>query len=756
MVLIPPRITGFQGIGFGAGQSNDAVIVEEKFVFMQSIAALEDFKGVKVVRVDPKSDILRVFEDNVNSLGSEKRLAILASSDKITALLPLFENLFGPNGSGSKVSISLIVAIESFGLNSLDTSYVYAFSNLGIPIISSTSPQECFDNTRAASIVAASLNIPVINYFDSDDLNPFTYRLANAVEPSQCMNERYEAYREEALKSKGLLSLTMEDEMELIMKANYRKDSVSYRGSPKAEIVFVSIFNNNIEWSLDKTFSGYLRINVYRPFPTKKIISVIPKTVKRIVLLDQVSDLVEVHGNLYNDFTEMLQGVAMGSNSLIDISIIEVQSSYSYPVVLSHPPYLYPFLEEVSKPNCSSLVRDYGTKMVSIFCLALSPSVPVSVTICRIFNKLLINCEKLISGTPIYQSKINIEHGNSRVFHTALLSLKMAVKIGDDVSKPTDYLCGLRQGCLASPILFDFYISDLFKGIQGVYVPGLTSRIPGLLFADDAVLLAESDADMQIALNQITDWSNTWEMTVNASKCGAMNVAGPQSSDLILQDQNILKTDQYKFLSYIMNYKWDVFGIIKNNKLMARKAYYAAYSFLKRSDVPVSLKIKSINSVLMPIGCYGGETFGMSEARVKSVQAKIDKAIRLVANVGKSAAMERVRAELGIKSVFLKTSTARERAYRKLPTLITWIPGLIKSPIKARMATWVTGSARWIKRFFVQNSKGETNITIVDRKNKNNRSKIHQWTVVRKMGGKGSWMNLQLLYPDLKLNIQKI
>ncbi|OLY78644.1 hypothetical protein AYI68_g7300, partial [Smittium mucronatum] len=50
--------------------------------------------------------------------------------------------------------------------------------------------------------------------------------------------------------------------------------------------------------------------------------------------------------------------------------------------------------------------------------------------------------------------------------------------------------------------------------------------------------------------------------------------------------------------------------------------------------------------------------------------------------------MERARAMLGIKSVFLKTSTARERAYHKWPTLKTWIADLIKSPIKARMATW--------------------------------------------------------------------
>ncbi|OLY81724.1 hypothetical protein AYI68_g4165 [Smittium mucronatum] len=65
------------------------------------------------------------------------------------------------------------------------------------------------------------------------------------------------------------------------------------------------------------------------------------------------------------------------------------------------------------------------------------------------------------------------------------------------------------------PIQFDFYINDLFKRIQGVYVPGLTSRIPGLLFANDVVLLAETETDMKLALNNINDWSNTWEINAN-------------------------------------------------------------------------------------------------------------------------------------------------------------------------------------------------------------------------------------------------
>ncbi|OMJ28440.1 hypothetical protein AYI69_g2085 [Smittium culicis] len=86
---------------------------------------------------------------------------------------------------------------------------------------------------------------------------------------------------------------------------------------------------------------------------------------------------------------------------------------------------------------------------------------------------------------------------------------KIAVRVGNEASNPTEYLCGVRQGCPASPILLDFFINDIFKGVRGVREPGLTSRIPGLLFADDAVLLAESSADLQAALDNITVWSDT-------------------------------------------------------------------------------------------------------------------------------------------------------------------------------------------------------------------------------------------------------
>ncbi|OMJ27544.1 LINE-1 retrotransposable element ORF2 protein [Smittium culicis] len=86
---------------------------------------------------------------------------------------------------------------------------------------------------------------------------------------------------------------------------------------------------------------------------------------------------------------------------------------------------------------------------------------------------------------------------------------KIAVRVGNFISNRTEYLYGVRQGCPASPILFDLYINDIFKNIRGVRVPGLISPIPGLLFVDDAVLLDESSVELKTTPDIIIECSDT-------------------------------------------------------------------------------------------------------------------------------------------------------------------------------------------------------------------------------------------------------
>ncbi|OLY80736.1 hypothetical protein AYI68_g5159 [Smittium mucronatum] len=46
----------------------------------------------------------------------------------------------------------------------------------------------------------------------------------------------------------------------------------------------------------------------------------------------------------------------------------------------------------------------------------------------------------------------------------------------------------MRQGFPASPILFNFFINCIFEGMEEMYVPSLSKKNPGLLFANDAVI----------------------------------------------------------------------------------------------------------------------------------------------------------------------------------------------------------------------------------------------------------------------------
>ncbi|OMH82745.1 LINE-1 retrotransposable element ORF2 protein [Zancudomyces culisetae] len=186
---------------------------------------------------------------------------------------------------------------------------------------------------------------------------------------------------------------------------------------------------------------------------------------------------------------------------------------------------------------------------------------------------------------------------------------KMCVRVGGELSPVVNYDCGVRQGCPLSPFLFDVYINDIFNNIKGVTVPGLPNvdrllptRVPGLLFADDLVVLAETPEDMEISLNIISEWDEKFEMSVNAGKCGTMAINTEKKFTFKIQKNFVPIVERYTYLGLIFNDKWESSETINNNKKKTEKAFFGAYSFLKNNRG------------------YGGELFGMSEIRSKKIQ----------------------------------------------------------------------------------------------------------------------------------------
>ncbi len=100
-------------------------------------------------------------------------------------------------------------------------------------------------------------------------------------------------------------------------------------------------------------------------------------------------------------------------------------------------------------------------------------------------------------------------------------SVSSCVRVNNFTTEWFEVRGGLRQGCCLSPILFNCFINDLALKLKSLGL-GIDvneqEKICILMYADDIVLLADSEADLQQMLNSLNEWCNANYMSINTSK----------------------------------------------------------------------------------------------------------------------------------------------------------------------------------------------------------------------------------------------
>ena len=123
--------------------------------------------------------------------------------------------------------------------------------------------------------------------------------------------------------------------------------------------------------------------------------------------------------------------------------------------------------------------------------------------------------------------------GVSGTFLNALRSLYKGVKACVRINgKLTDWFnvdLGLKQGCLLSPCLFNLFFDSLSDEIKSLRkgVPFGNEKLSILLYADDVVLLAETEADLQIMLDVLYKWCIKWRLEINDTKTQVIHFRNP-------------------------------------------------------------------------------------------------------------------------------------------------------------------------------------------------------------------------------------
>ena len=127
----------------------------------------------------------------------------------------------------------------------------------------------------------------------------------------------------------------------------------------------------------------------------------------------------------------------------------------------------------------------------------------------------------------------------------------------------TDYFdcpAGVKQGDCLSPTLFSIFINDLATEIKAsnigvILEEGLLINI--LLYADDIVLLAENEEDLQSLLFIVECWCKKWQLGVNLTKKNIMHFLSKRkksSNFMFLFDmQPVHYCTSYRYLGACFN-----------------------------------------------------------------------------------------------------------------------------------------------------------------------------------------------------------
>ena len=118
--------------------------------------------------------------------------------------------------------------------------------------------------------------------------------------------------------------------------------------------------------------------------------------------------------------------------------------------------------------------------------------------------------------------------------------------------------CGLKQGCNLSTLLFNLFINDQVDTINstniGIDIDG--ESVAALLYAEDLVLLATSEQDLQIILNVLNDWCDKNRMTINENKSNLVHFRTPSmertNHSFTCGKRKLVVTDRYKYLGLIL------------------------------------------------------------------------------------------------------------------------------------------------------------------------------------------------------------
>ena len=246
---------------------------------------------------------------------------------------------------------------------------------------------------------------------------------------------------------------------------------------------------------------------------------------------------------------------------------------------------------------------------------------------CKHGNRYMYGCfvdfRKAFDTIPrdILFQKLRL-HNISGKFYNSLKNLYShdfaCISVGEKLTTPFRINQGVRQGCILSPLLFNIFLSDLPHCLNdGDTRPvsiNVSNKLNSLIWADDLLILSETETGLQNMLKNLKDYSDTNMMQVNLdkTKCMIFNKTGRlMQRSFYYGTEKLEMVREYKYLGFLVTPSFNICTALSDLKDRGLRAYGAlktklGLSFRRHLGTTMYL----FDSLIKPILLYASDFWG--------------------------------------------------------------------------------------------------------------------------------------------------
>ncbi len=194
-------------------------------------------------------------------------------------------------------------------------------------------------------------------------------------------------------------------------------------------------------------------------------------------------------------------------------------------------------------------------------------------------------------------------------------SARSCIKLPDGVTDSFPIQKGIKQGDTLSPFLFNLYINDINDILNDrCHSPILgDQKVRCLMYADDLLILSESQQGLQFAINQLRDYCDHWRLKLNVKKTKVMVFSSKKHDNktAFYFGENKLETvEKYTYLGISFTRDGKLKEAVNTLHSKAMKGMFSLWSSLHTGiTVKPQLPLHIFDSTIRPILTYGSEVW---------------------------------------------------------------------------------------------------------------------------------------------------